>query len=45
MLKVQAMRQESLRRLAEKKAQAVELNPPNGGFDGTPPTLPGPPTT
>jgi hypothetical protein len=32
-----AMRQEDLRVIQEKKARAIELNPPNDGFDGTPP--------
>ena len=44
MLRLQAMRQEALRKLAEKKAQAREV-PPNGGFVGTGPAAGVPPAT
>ena len=46
MLRLQAMRQESLRKLAEKMAQARVLDPPNGGStDGTGPAPSVPPAT
>jgi hypothetical protein len=46
MLRLQAMRQESLRRIAEKKAQAREIKPPNGGLiGGTEPPVGVPPAT
>jgi hypothetical protein len=48
MLKLQEMRQESLRKLAEKKAQAFEVgkNPPNGALlSGTTSGGPVPPTS
>jgi hypothetical protein len=45
MLRLQEMRQESLRKLAEQKAQAREIASNDAAAGGTAPTPPGPPTT